>query len=53
MFDFSSRSGKCQGILRIGQGIFKYQESQEKVREFHNWAKNIWVVAGILSILSV
>ena len=30
-FDFSSRSGKSQGILQIGQGIFKYQESQGKV----------------------
>ena len=33
---FSSRSGKSQGILRIGQGNFKYQESQGKVRKFHN-----------------
>ena len=31
---FSSRSGKSQGILQIGQGNFKYQESQGKVREF-------------------
>ena len=37
-FDFSSRSGKSQGILQIGQGNFKYQESQGKVREFHNFA---------------
>ena len=36
-FDFSSRSGKSQGILQIGQGNFKYQESQGKVREFHNF----------------
>ena len=35
-FDFSSRSEKSQGILQIGQGIFKYQESQGRVREFHN-----------------
>ena len=35
-FDFSSRSGKSQGILQIGQGNFIYQESQGKVREFHN-----------------
>ena len=35
-FDFSSRSGKSQGILQLGQGIFKYQESQGKVGEFHN-----------------
>ena len=34
-FDFSSRSGKSQGILQIGQGDFKYQESRGKVREFH------------------
>ena len=27
-FDFSSRSGKSQGILQIGQGNFKYLESQ-------------------------
>ena len=26
--DFSSRSGKSQGILQITQGNFKYQESQ-------------------------
>ena len=38
MFDFfCSRSGKSQGILQIVQGIFKYQESQGKAREFHNW----------------
>ena len=36
-FDFCSRSGKSQGILQIGQGNFKYQESQGKVREFHNF----------------
>ena len=36
-YDFSSRSGKSQGILKIGQGNFKYQESQGKVREFHNF----------------
>ena len=36
-FDFSSRSGKSQGILQIGQGNFKYQESEGKVREFHNF----------------
>ena len=40
-FDFSSMSGKSQGILQIGQGIFKYQENQGKVTEFHIWAKNI------------
>ena len=27
-FDFSSRSGKSQGILQIGHRNFKYQESQ-------------------------
>ena len=27
-FDFSSRSGKSRGILQIGQGNFKYQESK-------------------------
>ena len=27
-FDFSLRSGKSQGILQIGQGHPKYQESQ-------------------------
>ena len=36
-FYFSSRSGKTQGILQIGQGNFKYQESHGKVREFHNF----------------
>ena len=36
-FDFSSMSGKSQGTLQIGQGNFKYQESQGKVREFHNF----------------
>ena len=36
-FDFSSRSGKSQGILQIGQGNLIYQESQGKVREFHNF----------------
>ena len=36
-FDFSSRSGKSQGILQIGQGNFKYQETQGKVKEFHNF----------------
>ena len=36
-FDFSSRSGKSQGILQVGQGNFKYQESQGKVGEFHNF----------------
>ena len=30
-------SGKSQGSLQIGQGNFKYQESQGKVREFHNF----------------
>ena len=33
----SSRSGKSQGILQIDQGNFKHQESQGKVREFHNF----------------
>ena len=37
-FDFSSGSGKSQGILQLDQGNFKYQESQGKVREFHNFA---------------
>ena len=36
-FDFSSRSEKSQGILQIGQGNFKNQESQGKVKEFHNF----------------
>ena len=40
-FDFSSRSGKSEGILQIGQGNFKYQESQGKVREFHNFGQNM------------
>ena len=40
-FDFSSRSGKSQGILQIGQGNFKYQETQGKVREFIIWAQNM------------
>ena len=35
--DFSSSSGKSWGILQIGQGNFKYQESQGKVMEFHNF----------------
>ena len=39
--EFSSRSGKSQGILQIGQGIFKYQESQGKVREFIILAQNM------------
>ena len=30
-----------QGILQIGQGNFKYQESQGKVREFHNFGQNM------------
>ena len=34
-FDFSSRSGKSQRILQIGQGNFRYQESQGKDWEFH------------------
>ena len=33
-FDFSSGSGKSQGILQIGQGNFKYQESREKSGNF-------------------
>ena len=40
-FDFSSRSGKSLGILQIGQGNFKYQESQGKVREFRNFGQNM------------
>ena len=36
-FDFSSRSGKGREILQIGDGNFKYQGSQGKVREFHNF----------------
>ena len=40
--DFSSRSGKSQGILQIGQGNFKYQESQEKIREFHNFGPKLF-----------
>ena len=40
-FDFSSRSGKSQGILQIAQGNFKYQESRGKVREFIIWAQNM------------
>ena len=40
-FDFSSRSGKSQGILQIGQGNFKYQESQGKVRDFKILAQNM------------
>ena len=36
-FNFSSRSGKSKGILQIGQGNIKYQESQGKVSEFHNF----------------
>ena len=47
-FDYFSRSGKSQGILQIGQGNFKYQESQGKVREFHNFGPK-YVVAGILT----
>ena len=35
---FFSSSGKSQGILQIDQGNFKYQESQGKVREFHNFS---------------
>ena len=44
--DFSSGSGKSQGILQIGQGNFKYQESQGKVREFHNFGPKyvLWQV---------
>ena len=44
-FDFSSRSGKSQGILQIGQGIFEYQgqgivkEFCKLVREFLNTKK--------------
>ena len=34
-FNFSSRSGKSQGTLQIGQGNFRYQESQGKVGQFH------------------
>ena len=33
---FLQGQGKSQGILQIGQGNFEYQESQGKVREFHN-----------------
>ena len=40
-FDFSSRSGKSQGILQIGQGNFKYQESQGKVGNFKILAQNM------------
>ena len=32
---FLQGQGKNQGILQIGQGSFRYQESQGKVREFH------------------
>ena len=57
-------SGKSQGILIFLQGQGKVREFCKLVREFLNtkkvreksgnfiiWAKNIWVVAGILSIL--
>ena len=40
-FDFSSMSGKSQGIFQIGQGNFKYQESQGKVREFFKLIREI------------
>ena len=33
----SNRVATGQGNLQIGQGNFKYQESQGKVREFHNF----------------
>ena len=46
-FHFSSRSGKSQGILQFCQGNFKYQESQGKVREFHNFGPKY--VADILT----
>ena len=59
-------SGKSQGSLIFFQGQGKVREFCKLVREFLNtkkvreksgnfiiWAKNIWVVAGILSILSV
>ena len=29
-FDFFSRSGNCQGILKIGQGKMKFQKVREK-----------------------
>ena len=41
-FDFLSRSGKYQGILQIGQGNFRHQESQGKVREFHKLGPNLF-----------
>ena len=43
------RSGKNQGISQNGQGNFKNQESQAKVREFPNFVQNDLAVAGILS----
>ena len=37
--DFSSRSGKSRGILQIGQGNVKYQESRGggEVGELHDF----------------
>ena len=36
-FDFSSRSGKSQGICKLVREILNNQESQGKVREFQNF----------------
>jgi len=36
-FDIFSRSGKCQGILKIGQWKIKIPKSQGKVREKSFW----------------
>ena len=47
-FDFSSMSGKSQGILQIGQGIFKPRKSGN----FIIWTKNIWVVASVVPIVA-
>ena len=46
-FDFSSRSGKYQGILQNGQENFKYQEIGEKSRNFLILAQNCLAVQVI------
>ena len=53
-FDFSSRSGKSQGILQINQGNFKYQESQGKVWEFQKFGpKYMYVLQQVFWLLEM
>ena len=45
--------GKVRGFCKLVREFLNTKKVREKSGNFIIWAKNIWAVAGILSILSV